>query len=178
MFKNIIKKKEYRFAFQLPNRCSCLPTWLPCPSKKEHPEMQVKDKTERNMSQRRQQRPTEKANQRDNMPERERPHFFQQPILLHLHPRISATPRSDRTSGQTGRVLEHTAPIVLLPTYKPHTHFHFDVKKTDILFWNTQIHVFPWLISCMRWLMQNRQESLRTGLSTEGREKSPSFCFP
>lgn len=33
--------------------------------------------------------------------------------------------------------------------------------------------VFPRLISCTRWLMLNRQESLRTGR----REKSPSFLF-
>lgn len=41
--------------------------------------------------------------------------FFQRPILFHLNPRILATPRAHRTSDQTERALEHTAPIVLSP---------------------------------------------------------------
>lgn len=107
---------------------------------------------------------------------RERPRFFQS-ILFDLNLRISATPKALRTSDQTDRILKHTALIVLSPPSEI-PQLPLGNEKNKHIIPNTQTRVFPWLISCMGWLMQNRQESLRTGQSTEGREKSPTFYFP
>lgn len=71
-----------------------------------------------NIREKHQQRDTEKEKSLRQYKIKRQASFFHQSILFDLNLRISATPRAHRTSDQTDRVLEHTAPIVLSPPYK------------------------------------------------------------